>query len=62
MQNKSKHEPTDNYFYPEINISKCMLRLNLHVYPVRTQITNTQKMNKSEMSTQKTPNLHVYSS
>ena len=38
-----------------------MMRLNLHVGLVRTQITNTQNMNNSEMSTQKTHNLHVCS-
>ena len=36
------------------------MRLESHVGPVRTQMTNTQKMNKYEMSTQKNPNSHVY--
>ena len=54
----SKHEHTDSYFNPERHISKCMMRLNSHVGPVRTQITNTQRINNSEISTQKTPNLH----
>ena len=37
-----KHEPTESYFYPTRHISKHMMRsdaLNLHVYPVRTEIT-----------------------
>ena len=38
-----------------------MLRLNLHVGPVRTKINSTKSMNNSEMITQKTSNLHVYS-
>ena len=30
-----KHEPTDSYVYPEIQLANCMMRsdsLNLHVY------------------------------
>ena len=38
-----------------------MMRLNSQVGPVRTQTTNTQKMNISEMNTQKIPNSHVFS-
>ena len=38
-----------------------MIRLNSHVGPVRTQISNAQKMNHSEMSTQNIPNEYVYS-
>ena len=33
--------------------------LNLHVGPVRTKMTNTQKMNISETNTQNIPNLYV---
>ena len=35
--------------------------INFHIGPVRTQMTNTQKMNSSEMSTQKMNILHVCS-
>ena len=41
---RPKHEPTDSYFYLARYIAKCMMRyyaLNLHVYPVRTEITIT---------------------
>ena len=37
-----KHEPTHSYFYPARQLLKCMMRddaLNLHVYPVKTEIT-----------------------
>ena len=37
-----------------------MMRFNMRVVPVRTQMTNTQKKNNSEMSTQKIPNSHIY--
>ena len=57
-----KYEPTDSYLYPAIQIANCMMRLNLYFGPVRTQITNTQKMNISEMNTQKISNFHVCSS
>ena len=36
-----------------------MMILNSHIGPVKTQTTNTQKMNNSETSTQKSPSLHV---
>ena len=39
----------------------CMMRLNYHVVHVRTQMTNTQKMNNSDMSTQNIPNVHISS-
>ena len=39
-----------------------MIILNLHVEPVRTKVTNTQKMNISEMNTKNTPNSDVCSS
>ena len=35
------------------------MRLNFHVGPVRTQMTNTQNMNISEMNTQNIYNLSV---
>ena len=39
---RRKHEPTDSYFYLAGQLAKCMMRadaLNLHVYPVRTEMT-----------------------
>ena len=42
-----KHEPTDSYFYLAIHLAKCMMRadaLNSHVYPVRTEITDTKQI------------------
>ena len=59
---RSKHEPTNSYFYLARNLAKCTMRLNSHVGPLITQMTNTQKMKISEMSTQEIPNLHVCSS
>ena len=44
-----------------MQIAKCMIRLNLNVDPVRTQLTRTQNMNISEMNAQNSPNMHVYS-
>ena len=44
---RPKHKPTDSYFYPERHLSNCMMRsdaLNLHVYPVRTQMNGTQNI------------------
>ena len=38
-----------------------MMRLNLHVGPVRTQMNNTQRMNIYKMNTQKIPNSYVFS-
>ena len=61
VSKRFKHEPTSSYFYIAIQLDKCIMRLNSHVGTVRTQITNTQNMNNSDMSTQKTPNLHVCS-
>ena len=51
MQKRSKHEPTKSYFYPGRQIANCMMRLNSYVGPVRMKMTNTQKMNISEMNT-----------
>ena len=51
----------ERYFYISIHLAKCMMRSNFCIGPVRTQITNTQRMNNSEMSTQKMNNSHVCS-
>ena len=39
---RPKHDPTGSYIYPSRQLAKCMMRgdaLNLHVYPVRTEMT-----------------------
>ena len=54
--------PTGTYLYLARQLANYMVRFNFPVGPVRTQITNMQKMNISDMSTQKIPNLRVYSS
>ena len=44
---RPKHDPTDSYFYLELQLANCMMRadaLNSHVYPVRTQIIGTQQI------------------
>ena len=44
---RHKNEPTESYFYLAIQLLKCMIRadeLNLHVYPVRTEMTNTKQI------------------
>ena len=44
---RPKHEPNDSYFYPARQLAKCMMRydaLNLHVYPIRTEITATKQI------------------
>ena len=61
MRKRSRHEPTDSYFYVSRQLVKSIMRLNLHVGPVRTQMTNTQKMNIYEMNKQNIPNLYVCS-
>ena len=61
LRKRSKNEPTESKFYLARHLSKCMMRHNLHVGSVRTQMTNTQKINISEMNRQNIPNLHVYS-
>ena len=61
MWKRYKNEPTDNYFYLAGKLAKCLVRLNSHVGPVITQMTNTKKMNNFDMITQKTHNLHVCS-
>ena len=60
VQKRSKHEPTDSYFYLEIQLANFMTRLNSYVDPVRTQMNNTQNMNKYDTSTQKTPDFRVF--
>ena len=47
MSKRSKHIPTDIYFYLAIQLSKCIMRLNMRVGPVRTQMTNMQNMKNS---------------
>ena len=40
-----KHEPTEGYFYLEIQLAKCTMRadaLNLHIYPIRTETAATK--------------------
>ena len=47
MQKRPKCEPTDSYFYLARQIFKCMMRydvFNLHVDPVRTEMTDTQQI------------------
>ena len=61
VQKRSKHEPTDSSFSPEIQIAKCMMSLYFLVSPAITQMTNMQKMNKHDSSKQNIPNLHVCS-
>ena len=52
---------TVSYFYLSRHLVTCMMRLNLRVGPVRTQMTNTQKKKNYEMSAQKITNLRVCS-
>ena len=47
LQKRPKNEPTDTYCYLAIQLSKCMMRadaLNLHVDPVRTEMTSMQQI------------------
>ena len=62
VMKRYKHMPTYSYFYLSIQLVMCMMRFNIRVGPVRTQMTNMQNMNNSDTSTQKTTNLHVWSS
>ena len=62
MWKRSKQDPTGSYFYMAIQLANCMMRINSHVGPVITKMTNTQNMNIYEMNTQKILNLHVCSS
>ena len=47
VRKSPNHEPTYSYFYLARQIAKCMIRsdaFNLHVYPVRTEITGMQQI------------------
>ena len=47
VRKRPKHEPTDRYFYPERQLSNCMMRadaFNSRADPVKTEITGTQKI------------------
>ena len=44
VQKRSRQVPTDSYFYLERQLDKCMMRLNSHVGPVRTQIDSTENI------------------
>ena len=49
---RPKNEPTYSYFYLARQLAKCMMRvdvLNLHVYPVRTEITGTKQIPTSHV-------------
>ena len=59
VQKRSKHMHTDSFFYLAGQFAKCTMIFNMRIGPVRMQMTNTQKMNNTEMSMQKIPNLHV---
>ena len=51
---RSKHEPTDSYFYLAIQIAKCVLRadaFNSQIDPIKKEMTGTQHI----------PILYVYS-
>ena len=61
MWKRSKHVPTDSYFYLSRHLDKCIMIFNMRVGPIRTHMTNTQKMNNYEMSTQKITNFQVCS-
>ena len=51
FRTRSKHMPAESSFCLARHLAKCMMRLNMRVGPVRIQMTNTQKMNNTEMST-----------
>ena len=51
----------DSYFYPERQLVECMIRFNIRVGPVRTQMTSTERMNNYEISTQNIHRSCVYS-
>ena len=47
VKKRPKHEPTDSHLYLARHIAKCMMRadaFNLHVDPVRTEITGTKQI------------------
>ena len=49
VRKRSKHVPTDSYFYISINLAKCMMRFNFHVVPVITPMTSTQNIPNSKV-------------
>ena len=52
VHKRTKHEPTDSYFYPERQLAKCMMRadaLNQQVEPVRTEMTGKQQIKISQI-------------
>ena len=49
---RTRHEPTDSYFYLARQPVKCIMRadsLNLHVYPVRKEMTATKQIPTSHV-------------
>ena len=49
---RPKHEPIYSYFYPARQLAKCMMRdddLNLHGFPLRTEMTGTQQIPTSHV-------------
>ena len=47
MQKRSKHKPTDGYFNISRHLAKCIMRagaFNLHVDPVRMEISGLQQI------------------
>ena len=45
LKKRLNHEPLDSYFYLSIHLAKCVMKsdaLNLHVDPVRMEITGMQ--------------------
>ena len=52
VQNSTKHEPTDSYFYIAIHLAKCMIKandFNSYVDPVRVKITGKQHIQISHV-------------
>ena len=47
--NSYKHVPTDSYPYLSRQLAKCIMRFNLHVFPVRTQMTSTKNIPNSQV-------------
>ena len=44
---RSKYEPPESYFYLSSQLAKCMMRadsLNLHVDPIRSEMSGTQQI------------------
>ena len=49
---RPRHDPTYSYFYLARNLEKCMMiadDLNLHVYPLRTEMTATKQIPTSHV-------------